>query len=321
MTPRRPRRPAPDIGVTGPATDAEVPAYWRALGLPGLADIHVHFLPESVLRKVWGVFDQAAEHYGIAWPVQYRTSEAERLARLRSLGARAVPSLAYAHRPGMARWLNEWCTDFAARVPDAVHSGTFFPEPSAIDDVRDALAAGARLFKLHVQVGGFSPLDPLLEKPWSVLEEAGVPTVLHAGSAPRPGEHTGPAPVAEVLHRHPDLILVIAHLGMSEYHAFADLAEEYASVHLDTTMAGTDFTEQFAPFPDGYVVRLGGLREKVVLGSDFPNIPYPYAHQIQALDRLGLGDDWLRAVLWENGNRLLGGLPGALVSRTAPAGP
>jgi predicted TIM-barrel fold metal-dependent hydrolase len=307
--------------VTGPATDAEVPAYWRALGLPGLADIHVHFLPESVLRKVWGVFDQAPEHYGMAWPVQYRTSEAERLARLRSLGARAVPSLAYAHKPGMARWLNEWCTDFAARVPDAVHSGTFFPEPSATDDVRDALAAGARLFKLHVQVGGFSPLDPLLERPWSVLEEAGVPTVLHAGSAPRPGEHTGPAPVAEVLHRHPDLILVIAHLGMSEYHAFADLAEEYAGVYLDTTMAGTDFTKQFAPFPDGYVVRLAGLRDKVVLGSDFPNIPYPYAHQIQALDRLGLGDDWLRAVLWENGNQLLGGLPAALVSRTAPAGP
>jgi predicted TIM-barrel fold metal-dependent hydrolase len=266
----------------------------------------VHFLPESVLRKVWGVFDQAGEHYGMAWPVQYRTGEAERLARLRSLGARAVPSLAYAHKPGMARWLNDWCAEFAARVPDAVHSATFFPEASAATDVRGALAAGARLFKLHVQVGGFSPLDPLLEEPWSVLEEAGVPTVLHAGSAPRPGEHTGPAPVAEVLRRHPGLVLVIAHLGMSEYHAFADLAEAYDGVHLDTTMAGTDFTERFAPLPPGYLPRLAALRDKVVLGSDFPNIPYAYAHQIEALDRWELGDDWLRAVLWQNGNRLMG---------------
>ena len=301
--------------------DQDVPAYWGALGLPGLADIHVHFLPEAVLRKVWAVFDSATEHYGTAWPVQYRTSEAERLSTLRSLGVRAFPSLPYAHKPGMARWLNDWCTDFAARVPEAVHSATFFPEPSAAQDVHDALAAGARLFKLHVQVGRFSPLDPMLEEPWSVVEEAGVPTVLHAGSAPRPGEHTGPAPVAEVLRRHPNLVLVIAHLGMSEYHAFADLAEEYAGVHLDTTMAGTDFTEGFAPFPNGYVVRLDRLREKVVLGSDFPNIPYPYAHQIEALNRLGLGDDWMRAVLWENGNRLLGGLPAALVSRREPAGP
>ena len=44
----------------------------------------------------------------------------------------------------------------------------------------------------------------------------------------------------------------------------------------------------------------------MVLGSDFPNIPYPYATQIEALVRLDLGDDWLRGVLWHNGVRLLG---------------
>ena len=155
-------------------------------------------------------------------------------------------------------------------------------------------------------MGRFSPLDPLLDEAWGVLAEAQVPTVIHAGSAPRPGEFTGPGPVAELLRRYPDLVLVIAHLGMSEYHAFADLAEAYDGVHLDTTMAGTDFTERFAPLPDDYVPRLAGLRDKVVLGSDFPNIPYPYAHQLEALDRLDLGDDWMRAVLWENGARLLG---------------
>ena len=43
---------------------------------------------------------------------------------------------------------------------------------------------------------------------------------------------------------------------------------------------------------------------EVLLGSDFPSIPYPYAHQLQALHRLDLGEDWLRAVLWHNGARL-----------------
>ena len=42
----------------------------------------------------------------------------------------------------------------------------------------------------------------------------------------------------------------------------------------------------------------------MLLGSDFPSIPYPYAHQLQALHRLDLGEDWLRAVLWHNGARL-----------------
>ena len=71
-------------------------------------------------------------------------------------------------------------------------------------------------------------------------------------------------------------------------------------------MATTDFTERFAPLPADSPPRLAALRPRVVLGSDFPNIPYAYAHQLQALDRLELGDDWMRAVLWENGARLMG---------------
>jgi hypothetical protein len=52
--------------VPGPATDQDFPAYWRGLGLPGLADVHVHFLPPSVLAKVWAYFDAAEENYGLA---------------------------------------------------------------------------------------------------------------------------------------------------------------------------------------------------------------------------------------------------------------
>jgi predicted TIM-barrel fold metal-dependent hydrolase len=44
----------------------------------------------------------------------------------------------------------------------------------------------------------------------------------------------------------------------------------------------------------------------VLLGSDFPSIPYAYAHQLAALHRLDLGEDWLRAVLWHNGARMFG---------------
>ena len=133
-----------------------------------------------------------------------------------------------------------------------------------------------------------------------------MPIVIHAGSAPKPGRFTGTEPVADVLRRFPLLTLVIAHLGMNEYDGFADLVEQYPNVHLDTTMAGTDFTNTFAPMSADYVRRLGDLGDRVVLGADFPNIPYPYYEQLVALERLGLGDDWLRAVLWHNGARLMG---------------
>lgn len=139
-----------------------------------------------------------------------------------------------------------------------------------------------------------------------MLAEAGTPVVIHCGSGPAPGKHTGPGPVAQVLARHPRLRLIVAHMGMSEYEEFLDLAERYDEVRLDTTMAFTDFTEAFIPFPGRALPRLSALGDRILLGSDFPNIPYPYLHQLQALERLELGQEWLRAVCHDNAADLFG---------------
>ncbi len=297
----------------GPRTDREIAAYVSDLGLPGLADIHVHFLPEPMQRRVWAYFDEAEEHYGRPWPVHYRSDAQTRLQTLRGFGLRAIPALTYPHRPGMAQWLNDWSRSFAEREPDVVDCATLFPEPEVGRYLATALAGGAtgpgtgaRLVKMHLQVGQYAADDPLLDPAWELLSQMAVPVVIHAGSGPIRGRHTGPDGVAGVLSRFPDLVLVIAHAGLPEYDAFADLAEGFTGVHLDTTMVGTDFTEAFAPMPSGYAARLERLGDKVVLGSDFPSIPYPYAHQLESLARLRLGDDWMRKVLWENGARLLG---------------
>ena len=288
-------------------TDDDVPAVWRALGLPGLVDVHVHFMPERVLAKVWAYFDAVGPLTGVRWPIAYRDGEQERLARLRRLGVRAFPSLVYPHKPGMAEWLNDWAREFAARTPDCLPTATFFPEPEAARYVPAAIEAGTRVFKAHVQVGGYDPRDPLLDPVWGALSDAGLPVVLHAGSGPVPGRFTGPGPVTEVLRRHPGLTLVVAHLGAPEHAEFIELAERHAGVHLDTTMVFTDFlSEQFAPFPPELVPRLAGVGPKVLFGTDYPNIPYPYAHQVEVLMRLDLGDAWLRGVLHDNATRLFG---------------
>lgn len=286
--------------------DEDVPGWWQRLGLPGLVDVHVHFMPQRVLDAVWRYFDDADRHYGRAWPVHYRTSEAQRLATLDALGVRAFPSLLYPHRPGMAESLNAWARDFAAATPRCVQTATFFPEPSAARYIREALDAGARVFKVHVQVGGFDPRDPLLDEVWGLLAEAGTPAIVHCGSGPQPGAHTGPGPFGEVLAAHPRLTAVIAHAGAPEYAEHLAFVERYPNVHLDTTMVATPFMQELAPLPADVAARYGDVGERIVLGSDFPNIPYPYATQLDALERLGHGDAWLRAVCWANGARLLG---------------
>lgn len=287
--------------------DDEVPDWWQRLGLDGLIDVHVHFLPDRVMDAVWGYFDQAATHYGTPWPVTYRTPVAERLQTLQDLGVRRFPALVYPHKPDMAGSLNAWAREFAASTPGCVSSGTFYPEPGAAQYVKEALELGTRIFKVHVQVGDYDPRDDELDAVWGQLADAGVPVVVHCGSGPIPGRHTGPGPMSDVLRKHPRLTAVIAHLGMPEYAEHLRLAETYPNVHLDTTMACTPFTEALAPFPRDLLPRYAALRDRVVLGSDFPNIPYQYAVQLESLERLELGDDWLRAVCWENGARLLGG--------------
>jgi predicted TIM-barrel fold metal-dependent hydrolase len=286
--------------------DADVPAWWQALGLPGLFDVHTHFLPEPVQRKVFAEFDNAGAKIGRPWPIRYRGSHDERVQRLRDLGVRRFSSLPYAHRPGIADYLNGWSRDFSARVPDCLWSATFYPEPEAAGYVTALVGAGVEVFKVHVQVGEFHLDDRLLDEVWAVLEDAGTPVVVHAGSGPVANAFTGPDPLRRVLQRFPRLAVVVAHLGAPEYAEFLALAEQFDRVCLDTTMVFTDFFDEDAPFPRELLPRLTDLRDKVLLGSDFPTIPYAYAHQLEGLERLLLGEDWLRAVCWHNGARIFG---------------
>ena len=50
--------------------DRDVPAWWTALGLPGLIDIHTHFLPDAVMNAVWAYFDDALDQ-----PVETRHAD------------------------------------------------------------------------------------------------------------------------------------------------------------------------------------------------------------------------------------------------------
>ena len=285
---------------------AAVREFWERLGLPGLVDSHVHFLPPNIQRAVYAQFDAGGPKIGREWPIRYRQSHAERVEILRAMGVRRFPTLPYAHKPGVATYLNDWAAGFAREVPESLWSATFYPEEHAASYVGDLVAGGVEVFKVHLQVGEFHLDDPLLDGVWGTLEDAGTPVVVHAGSGPVGNDFTGPGSTERLLRRFPRLTLLIAHMGAPECAEFLDLAERFERVHLDTTMVFTDF---FPRYPSGLVPRLRDLEPKVLLGSDFPTIPYPYAHQLEGLARLDLGDDWLRSVCWHNGAALFGDHP------------
>jgi predicted TIM-barrel fold metal-dependent hydrolase len=285
-------------------TDDDVPAFIAALGIPGIVDAHVHFLPDTLQDAVWRWFDRLTP----PWPVTYRSPAGERLALLARVGVRHHTALAYAHRSGMLRFLNDHTLGLAAEVPAVIPTFTIYPEPGVAEETARCLAAGGRCVKVHLQVGGFDAVDPLLDEAWQQLAEAGTPIVLHAGAvADGSGneQFCGPAPVRRLLARFPRLRLVIAHLGTPDQDAFVELAEAQPGVWLDTAMVFTD-PPYLGPSPLHLVGRIGALREQVVFGSDFPTIPHLVAAQVTGLAALGLGDDWMRDVLWHNGVRLFG---------------
>jgi predicted TIM-barrel fold metal-dependent hydrolase len=300
------------VTVPGPPeSDDDVPRFLADLGVPGIVDVHVHFLPERMLRKVWAYFDNASANYGTPWPIQYRAPEPERVATLRKLGVQTFAPLVYPHKPGMARWLTEWVSEFVSATPDAVPTATLYPEPDVAEYLGAAVAAGARAVKVHVQVGAFDPRDPLLRPAWGLLADAGVPVVVHCGHGPIPGAHTGLDVFGEVLAEHPRLRAVLAHAGMPDFAAALDLVHRYETVHIDTTMVGTAFSNRFAPLPTDWPARLVDVADRVVFGSDFPNIPYPYAEQVRtvaewAVAEPRLGAPFLRSALHTAPSQLLG---------------
>lgn len=94
-------------------------------------------------------------------------------------------------------------------------------------------------------------------------------------------------------------------MGMPEYTEFLDLADRYPDVRLDTTMAFTPFVEETMPFPASEYGRLRAYADRILFGSDFPNIPYGFRDALRVLTGLpGVDDAWLRKVLHDNAAHL-----------------
>ena len=104
---------------------------------------------------------------------------------LRGLGVRRFASLPYAHRPGIAAYLNDWARELRrARCRSACGRRRSTPSPRRRRTSRKLVADGVEVFKVHVQVGEFHLDDPLLDDVWGTIEDAGTPVVIHAGSGP-----------------------------------------------------------------------------------------------------------------------------------------
>jgi len=148
-----------------------------------IVDAHTHLLPDRLARKIRAFFE---EH--LTTELVYEIDHTKVLDRHHADGITAVWNLPYAHKADIASGLNdamlEISSALAAHPVEVIAGCTVHPEdPDPAEELRRALAAGARIVKLHCSVGNFELDDPRLGDALAVAGELGAPVVYHAGHA------------------------------------------------------------------------------------------------------------------------------------------
>ena len=276
--------------------------------LPPVVDAHVHLFPDAMFEAIWKWFDT----YG--WPIRYKLKTPQTLDFLFSRGVTRVVALHYSHKPGMAAALNQYMAQIAKQDTRVIGLATVFPgEPGARAILKDAFAMGLRGVKLHCHVQAFSPDSPELNEIYEACVEADLPLVMHAGREPSSPAYKvdvyslcAADRVERVLEQHPKLKLCVPHLGADEFDAYADLLERHENLWLDTTMMGANF------FPIDVPRRLFEVRpERILYGTDFPNLPYAWDREVKHLVSMKFRDDLEAGLLGQNALRLYGSSEGA----------
>jgi len=106
--------------------------------------------------------------------------------------------------------------------------------------------------------------------------------------------------VKVILKHYPNLKLVIPHLGTEEMDEFFDLMEEHKNLWMDTTMMLAGY------FPNQpSLKKIEKLSDRILYGSDTPNIPYPLDVEMKNIKKW-FSKDVQEKLFFKNAQKLLG---------------
>lgn len=264
-----------------------------------LVDFHVHLFPDRLFDAIRRRF---VTEYG--WSVLHPFYWRESVDYLRERGVGPVVYSNYAHRKDIARGLNDWNREILAELPDLYCFAAFHPDdPDGLAMAADLLDHPRILgFKLQLLVQCFYPDDERLFPLYELVMAKGKRLLFHAGTGPVGNAFVGVAPFRRLLARYPDLPAIVAHMGSLEYGAFGELLADHPRLYLDTAFA---FLPKLGSMFDLGNDFLETNKERIIYGSDFPNILFPREEEIDTLLGLGLSQGFYDAVFRDNGLRLI----------------
>jgi hypothetical protein len=266
--------------------------------LPFVVDSHVHIFPEGIFKAIWDWFDK----YG--WPIRYKFTSTDVLDYLLSRGVGHIVALQYAHKPGTARDLNSYMAEICQKFPDKVTGmATVFPgEKESERILKDAFKMGLKGVKLHAHVQCFDMNSENMDTIYDVCSSEEKPIVMHVGREPKsPAYKCDPyllcnaKKLENVIRNYPKLKVCVPHLGVDEFLPYKQLIEKYDNLWLDTSMALAGY------LPIRLPVKLDDMRmDRIMYGSDFPNIPYAWDREIKWFKERKFSHESLELILGKN---------------------
>lgn len=267
-----------------------------------MIDIHTHLHPPRLSAAIRRWF---AEHSD--WDIAFQPSDPQAIAAvLRENGVERFVFCSYAHKPGIARELNAWLAA-ASRELDRYGlplATVHLDDPGYVNDFSAALDDGCVGIKIHEDVQRLWIDDPRFEPILGIAEWRGAFILVHVGHIPWSDDtRDGPRRIAAVLQRHPNLNIVVAHMGMPDTLRYFALMDQYSGLYLDTTMG----VAPDSPMRRRDIAELPIVEhaDRIVLGTDFPNIPYGYGSESAGVRALGLPPEQTAQILHGNAAALL----------------
>lgn len=269
--------------------------------LPSIVDAHVHLFPDHLFASIWQWFD----HFG--WPIRYKMTSHKAINFLLSRGIDHIVALHYAHKPGIARELNAYMADLCRSNSRITGLATVLPgEENAADILKEAFQLGLAGVKLHSHVQCVDLGSEAMHQIYKACTKYNKPLIIHAGREPKsPGYNCDPHVLCsaekfeQVIRSYPHLRICVPHMGIDEFEAYERMLEHYDNLWLDTTMTLAEY------LPTDYFPDLSQMRaDRIIFGTDFPNIPYAWDRELKRLCQLNLPEDTLALILGENAKHL-----------------
>lgn len=129
---------------------------------------------------------------------------------------------------------------------------------------------GLRGIKLLPMYAGFSPDDPKLEPLWQYAEQKCLPVLLHMGTtfiAQAPLAFTLPRLIEPVAVKHPDVKIILAHLGHPYEGECTATIRKHENVFADVSAL---HYRPWQLYNSLMLVQEYGVWHKVLFGTDFP---------------------------------------------------